>query len=492
MTTAGQSVITIENKPSQDSGISIFAPELEKIFALRPTERSYHISTIRGTVPAYIIGSYYINGPALFSRSGLRYRHWLDGDGMVCSLRFAKDGVRFTNRFVRTTKFTAEEEAGRPLFRTFGTAFSGDLLKRGITLESPGNVSVYPYSGTLLAFGEQALPWQLEPETLETIGQFNFRGSLTELSPFAAHPKFDPETGEMFNFGIFFSNKAPKLCIYWFNKDGHLKRRTSATMEHACAVHDFSLTSNYLVFYISPYLLDIDHVVRGGYSVMESLNWQPELGSHLLIFSRHTGEQVASITMNGRYCLHLINSSDLGNKLMVDVIELDRPVYDQYQPLPDLFSEMPAGGPVRLSIDLTKRGLISRNELDYQLSPDFPAIDPRHSARPYSDFWMLGLSKAGRYGRKFFDQLVHLRWDEPKRVDIFQAAPRRYLGGEPIFIGDPKSEDGTVICQEFDADHTCSAFLLFNAFDVAAGPVATLELEELIPLAFHASFLPKG
>ena len=242
-------------------------------------------------------------------------------------------------------------------------------------MESPGNVSVYPYSGTLLAFGEQALPWQLEPETLETIGQFNFRGSLTD-SVLSRRIPNSTQKPEKCLTSVYLSNKAPKLCIYWFDKDGHLKRRTSATMEHPCAVHDFSLTSNYLVFYISPYLLDIDHVVREGYSVMESLNWQPELGSHLLIVSRHTGEQVASITMNGRYCLHLINSSDLGNKLMVDVIELDRPVYDQYQPLPDLFNEMPAGGPVRLSIDLTKRGLISRNELDYQLSPDFPAIDP--------------------------------------------------------------------------------------------------------------------
>ena len=57
---------------------------------------------------------------------------------MVCALRFERDGVHFTNRFVRTHKFVAEEKAGHPLFRTFGTAFPADQMKRGIALESPG------------------------------------------------------------------------------------------------------------------------------------------------------------------------------------------------------------------------------------------------------------------------------------------------------------------------------------------------------------------
>ena len=138
-----------------------FAPGIEKIFALSPSEYAYTIDDIDGRVPDYLSGSYYLNGPASFARGGLRYRHWLDGDGMVCRLNFGEESIRFTNRFVRTTKFNVEQEVGRPVFRTFGTKFPGDVLKRGIALESPGNVSVYPFHGTLLAFGEQALPWEL-------------------------------------------------------------------------------------------------------------------------------------------------------------------------------------------------------------------------------------------------------------------------------------------------------------------------------------------
>src|ERR1051325_10480012 len=118
---------------------------------------------------------------------------------MVCALRFEEGRVVFTSRFIQSVKYAAEEEAGRPLFRTFGTAFESDRLKRGVMLESPVNVSIYPYAGTLLAFGEQGLPIELDTSTLETRGEFNFHGALNDISPFSAHPKLDHATGEMFN-----------------------------------------------------------------------------------------------------------------------------------------------------------------------------------------------------------------------------------------------------------------------------------------------------
>jgi all-trans-8'-apo-beta-carotenal 15,15'-oxygenase len=480
----------LELLDSQIDSKTDFAPGIEKAFALHPSERAYFIDDIDGHVPAYISGSYYLNGPAIFSRDDFQYKHWLDGDGMVCRLHFDERGAHFTNRFVRTTKFITEQEAGRPVFRTFGTAFSGDSLKRGIALETPGNVSVYPFHETLLAFGEQALPWELHPVTLETIGPFTFDGALTEVSSFAAHPKFDPVSGEMFNFGTFFSGARSKLCLYCFDETGKLRRRANYPMEYPCSIHDFSLSSSYLIFYVSPYLLHIDAMVSKSQSLMESLHWQPELGSRLLVYSRESCGHVSSIPLPGRYCLHLINCFEENQRLIVDVIELERPVYDQYQPLPELFTNVSLGGPVRMILDLTKQEIISRNELCYRFAPDFPAIDPALTMKPYSEFWMLGLSKAGHKGRKFFDELVHARWNESPATDVFKAQPGNYFGGEPIFLGDPNSTKGVVICQNFDAAHEQSSFLIFNADDVGSGPVATLRLKEPIHLGFHASFHP--
>ena len=131
------------------------APLLERAFSLDVVEQASVPVETTGSLPAFLRGTCYINGPARFSRGTLHYRHWLDGDGMVAALTFRPSGVTFTNRFVRSTKFLREEAEGRPVFRTFGTAFQGDELKRGVGLETAVKVSVYTFREALLAFGER-------------------------------------------------------------------------------------------------------------------------------------------------------------------------------------------------------------------------------------------------------------------------------------------------------------------------------------------------
>lgn len=464
-----------------------YAPLIERAFSFTPGERSYVIENIAGEVPDFIRGTYYMNGPARFSHGDFRYNHWLDGDGMVCALRFDDGRVQFTSRFVQSAKHAAEEEVERPLFRAFGTRFESDRLKRGVMLESPVNVSIYPYAGTLLAFGEQGLPIALDPDTLETRGEFNFRGALNDISPFAAHPKVDRATGEMFNFGIAFAATEPYLNFYRFDRSANLVFRKRLPLEFPCSNHDFGLSENYAVFYLSPYLLDMQAFVRHGQTLLDSLRWEPERGSRLLIVSRETGEKIAQLRIGSRHCLHFINCFEENGRLNVDVLELERPIYDQYQQVPSLFTEVCEGWPIRIVVDLNSYELIETSEVHYRLAPDFPALDPSLTTRIYDDFWMLGISTTGKSGRKFFDQLVHVQWPGKCACDIYKAPPRHYLGSEPIFINNPLG-NGVVMCHVFNAENNSSAFALFDAIRVERGPIAMLHLNEPIHLGFHACF----
>jgi all-trans-8'-apo-beta-carotenal 15,15'-oxygenase len=464
-----------------------YAPLIERGFAFTPSERSYTVENIEGEIPEFVRGTYFMNGPARFSRGSFRYNHWLDGDGMVGALRFEDDRVEFASRFVRSAKLAAEEEAGRPLFRAFGTAFESDRLKRGVMLESPINVSVYPYAGTVLAFGEQGLPIELDALTLETRGEFNFRGALNDISPFGAHPKVDPATGEMFNFGIAFGASEPYLNFYRFDAGANLIFRKRLPLEYPCSIHDFGLSQNYAVFYFSPYILDIQAFIRDRRSLLDSLSWEPERVSRLVIISRATGEKVTQLHIGSRHCLHFINCFEENGRLNVDVLELERPIYDQYRQVPNLFTEVCEGWPIRFVIDLKSNELIETSEVHYRLAPDFPTINPSLTTQPYDDFWMLGISATGKHGRKFFDQLVHVKWPGKCACDVYKVPARHYLGSEPIFINNPAG-NGVVICHIFNADRSSSAFALFDATQVARGPTALLRLKEPIHLGFHASF----
>ena len=52
-----------------------FAPLIERAFSLEVSEQSYEIEEVEGTIPDFIRGTYYLNGPARFSRGDFKYKH---------------------------------------------------------------------------------------------------------------------------------------------------------------------------------------------------------------------------------------------------------------------------------------------------------------------------------------------------------------------------------------------------------------------------------
>jgi len=352
----------------------------------------------------------------------MRYRHWLDGDGMVCSLRFGREGVHFTNRFVRTRKLQDEEAVGRFLYRGFGTAFRGDRLRRNLMLEPPVNVSVYPYAGRLLALGEQTLPYELDPGTLATRGEYDFRGALNEVTPFSAHAKLDRG---LLNFGVAFSATRPALNVFEFDAAANLVSRRRYPLQYPHSIHDFGFTPHRVLFFLSPFLMNFERFSKGGASVMESLSWQPELGSHIFVAPR-AGSQSEPFTVEAGagYCLHVINCFEDAGRLAIDVLLLDAPVYSEYQPVPDLFATAPLCRPARFVIDQETRAIVETRAMDYSLAQDFPSIDVARAGRAYDDFWMLGISQRAKPGRKFFDQLAHGSWPVRRRGRHLYCATR--------------------------------------------------------------------
>ena len=462
------------------------APGLEECFPAEAVEASYEVTGISGGVPEWLKGTWYVNGPASFERGGMRYRHWLDGDGMVGALRFASEGIHFRSRFIRTRKRRDEIASGRFLYRGFGTSFPGDRLRRNLMLEPPVNVSVYPYAGRLLAFGEQTLPYELDPVTLETAGEYDFDGTLNAVTPFAAHAKID---AGLLNFGIAFSASRPMLNVYEFDDGAHLLRRRRYPLRYQHSVHDFGFTSRHVVFFLSPLIMDFVQFWQGA-PVLDSLSWNPELGSRILVAPRgQCGDAAFTIEAGDGYCLHFINCFEAGEQLCVDVLLLDAPVYAEYQPVPDMFATVPPRRPVRYTVDLNTRTLAGVSAMDYSKSADFPAVEPARAGRHDSDFWMLGMSRAGETGRKFFDQLAHGSWNKGGIRDIFQTPSGEYLCGEPCFIANPSNpEEAVVITEHFQPAEHARAVVLFDACAVRRGPIASIPLRYPIHPGFHTSF----
>jgi len=247
-----------------------------------------------------------------------------------------------------------------------------------------------------------------------------------------------------------------------------------------------------VLFFLSPFLMNFERFSKGGASVMESLSWQPELGSHIFVAPR-AGSQSEPFTVEAGagYCLHVINCFEDAGRLVMDVLLLDAPVYPEYQPVPDLFATAPLCRPVRFVIDQGTRALVETRAMDYSLAQDFPSIDVARAGRAYDDFWMLGISQRAKPGRKFFDQLAHGSWRSGAVEDIYTAPQGVYLCGEPCFAGHPLDrEDAVVICERFEAASNAASIILFEASNVAAGPIASIPLRRPVHPGYHTAFVP--
>ena len=138
-----------------------------------------------GELPADLSGRYLRNGPNPITPPDQTTHHWFVGDGMVHGIRL-RDGKAewYRNRYVGSTNVSASSAASPTSPAATGTARAGGP-----------NTNVGGFAGTTWAMVEAGgCPVELTYE-LETVGRNDFFGTLP--GAFTAHPKVDPDTGEM-------------------------------------------------------------------------------------------------------------------------------------------------------------------------------------------------------------------------------------------------------------------------------------------------------
>lgn len=185
-------------------------------------EHDYRVSAdeIEGEIPEAVRGTFYHIGPGRNRIGGQTFGHWFDGDGMVHAITLDDSGVHYRNRFVRTPKYRAEIRAGRIVKRSIGhNAPGGILANMGRLPANCANTSLAWHAGRLLALWEGGRPWELDPSTLATRGEYDFGGRLGRFDAFSAHGKVDPETGCYFNHGLSISTRGPRLNLYRVNPE---------------------------------------------------------------------------------------------------------------------------------------------------------------------------------------------------------------------------------------------------------------------------------
>lgn len=451
---------------SAPSGIECDAPDL----------------IIEGELPADLTGVYFRNGPdPLYPpREGQEY-HWFHGDGMIQRFEFGDGRVSWKNRWVRTEKYELERAAGESLFGVLGNPMNADPSVADKHYNTANTHIVY-HGGKLMALMEGTIAVELDSDTLDTIGNFDYEGQID--GPITAHPKYDHDSGEL----VFFGNQAggpfsDTLRLNIADRSGKLIKNEMIQAPFPSFVHDFFVTEKYVVFPIFPLVFDMERAINGGVPMA----WEPDRGTHLGVMPRNgTAEDVQWHTMDARWSFHMVNAWDEGDSIVIDICASNATNF-----VPKLDGTMASAEegilPVvrRWKIDVSGTTNTVAEEVLDDLPCEFPRTDDRYMTRSHRHAYAVG----GEGSALVFNRLLHY---DTKTGARKTWGDDNYLLGEPILAprsADADEGDGYLLTLAYDQTTCLNEMMIFNADDIETGPIGKAKLPLRIPAGFHGSWV---
>jgi carotenoid cleavage dioxygenase len=434
-----------------------------------------------GQIPKELEGTFYRCCPnAQFPT--IEHDNITNGDGMVTMLRIENGHADFKSRWVRTERFERERQARKRLFGLYRNPYTDDPSVADATdRDNTANTNAVMHAGRLFALREDSRPTELDPDTLETKGVWDFAGRLRSKAV-TAHPKFDPVTGEWWSHG-FFADKDlvnNKMCLQVIDKDGVLQREEWFDAPYAGLTHDFAVTRQHVIFPLMPLTVDPQRVQAGG----DFYAYDPEKPCYFGIMRRDESVQnIRWFKRQNAFCGHIMNAYTEGDQVVVDCtishgngFSFFKDVNGQVTPPHEGVATLS-----RLTFDL------SSPSDSYTVEPfagaigEMPRIHPGHYMSKYRYGYMLAIP--GGIGR--------LDW-ETHTLQVHKL--ERTACGEPVFVprGSTSAEgDGFVLSLVDRLDDNRSDLLILDAMNMTGEPLAVVKLPFRAPKAFHGSWVPR-
>ena len=439
---------------------------------------------IEGRLPEELQGTFYRNGPAVFQRFGVRYRHWFEGDGMVHACRFDGRGVSHRARVLATPKLARETSAQRRLYSGFATPVDGGVHVRRPDDLNVANTSILDHHGELFALWEGGSASVLDRDTLAWQG-FKVWGESLEGLPFTAHPKIESDR-TLWAFGYSFS-PTPALVLYHIAPDGTVRRAQRVDVGSLGMVHDFVVTARHLVIVIPPLVFE----PRSDDELpLDAMAWRPALGSRVLVVDKDDFDARRWYQLPAGFGFHHGNGwEDADGTIRYDHCVASDPALmtesmrvvmrgEIRQSTPELYTRFTLHPDGRTKIDETGE------------ESEFPRIAPAMTGRRNRYVYTVGAPPGESVGWRV--RQVAKRDHEAGTLETFDYGPG-FLAEEHVFVPRriPRSEDdGWLVGACLDYGRGLTGLAVFDARRIADGPLARAWFDYPLPLALHGHFSP--
>jgi carotenoid cleavage dioxygenase-like enzyme len=433
-----------------------------------------------GEIPRELNGTFYRNGPNPAYEPKGRY-HWFDGDGMIHAITLVDGRASYRNRWVASEGLKEEQKAGQALY----SGILGMSPTEAPQFKVTANTNIVQHAGKLLALVEASLPTELVPCTLETVGLYDFDGKLN--GPMTAHPKFDPETGEMLFFG--YSPFPPYLQYHVVDREGRLTRSEPIDVAWPSMIHDFQITKDYVIFLLCPIVFSFENIASKG----SIFSWEAERGTRIGVMPRNGGSaDVKWFDTDACYVFHPMNAYVEDGELVFDVARYEELLFMDPKASRDPgWRDKNVARLHRWRIALGNGGGVKSEPLDDR-DGEFPRHDPRLVGRKYRYGYLAATGDAGN------DSNLPL-WTAIRKYDLATGKTEtRDFGagngvGEPVFVprhDAAEEDDGYVLFLKYDHARNSSDFYVLDARNVTGEPLAVARIPHRVPFGFHGNWVP--
>ena len=431
-----------------------------------PVEREVTATdlTVTGRLPVALSGYFVRNGPNPISPPTGPYS-WFGGDGMLHVVELDAGRARsYRNRWVRTPRVA--RALGEPVP-------AGPTPATGVDLS---NTSTARLGSTLLSLTEGALPYVVDPDG-STVGRTDLGGALTH--GLSAHAKYDPSSGEVHQIG-YSTVSRPYAVWQVIDARGQVTRTVPLDLPEPVMIHTTTLTPGHVLVYDLPVVFDVGLFAQG-WSV--PFRWDPAHQARLGVIDRTTGA-MTWIDLPPLFVFHDAGSHDTSTGLVVDLVTYPR-VFAT-----DLGG--PLGEPNRLerwTVDAVA-GTVHRAVLDDR-PQEFPRVAPGAFGRA-NRFTYAVAADRGDLATAFGPGNAVVRHDHLGGTSTRWSPGPGRSSAEAVFVPDPDrpgiEDGGWLLAFVHDAATDGSEFVVLDASDLAAGPVATVALPQRVPAGFHGNW----
>jgi all-trans-8'-apo-beta-carotenal 15,15'-oxygenase len=432
-------------------------------------------------------GCLYRNGPGRLQRGGESVPHWFDGDGAILAVRFGETQVTALYRYVQTQGYQAETAAGQYLYGGYGQLAPGPFWRRwGSSPKNAANTSVLALQDRLLALWEGGHPYALDLETLATLGPDSLAGGLKPGQAYSAHPKQDPKTGEIYNFGVRYG-KTLAIDLYRSNSQGKILQQNQIPLSRFAVIHDFCLAGPYLVFCIPPLKADLLSLLLGFKGFSDAFQWRPQLGTQILVVERDSLNLVHQFETEPWFQWHFGNGYLAADgRLCLDLVRYDNWQTNQWlaEVVRGQFHTLAQGRLWQLQFDLSQQRLLESAPLS-GLTMDFPVLPQIETGQPSRYRYLCAHDQPNLDA--MFSAIARVDF-ETQAVSLAQPG-RQCYPGEPILAQDREEPSRQwLLTVVYDAHAQQSTVQVYATDALEAGPVCVLGLPSVIPFGFHGTW----